>query len=351
VVAATAGWLALVVAQLALSGRVWWWNLPDLIPPVLFAAVPVLLAVVAPLARPARWRILAALLVAAVLGWPLTGLQPASLWHRPPPVTPGAVTVFAWNTFYWDTPVDGPPDPDRLYRHLREQQADVYLLQEYLYFTADLQPIRIDHADRLSREFPGYQISVSGELITLSRFPIVAEQPLDLRRWLTEPQDDLVPSGTALPAYHTVKTLRTDLLVAGRLVSFYNAHVYVPVVGLPVGGSGTAASVRDRQDQRRANYRALTADLEANPNPVVLAGDLNSTSAMGLLRTLPDRLVDAGPATGSVYPVSWTWFGLPLWRLDWTVTSADVAVHRYRMVSSGGLSDHAGQHLTLSFPG
>ena len=43
----------------------------------------------APLARPARWRILAALLVAVVLGWPRSGLHLTAWWHRPAPPPPG----------------------------------------------------------------------------------------------------------------------------------------------------------------------------------------------------------------------------------------------------------------------
>jgi endonuclease/exonuclease/phosphatase family metal-dependent hydrolase len=107
---------------------------------------------------------------------------------------------------------------------------------------------------------------------------------------------------------------------------------------------------RQRHDLRQADLRALAADIEDNPHPVVLAGDLNSSPAMGLLRRLPGRLGDAVAANDSVYPVSWAYLGRPLWRLDWVFTTDDVAVHRYRIVSAGNRSDHRGQHLTVSVP-
>ncbi|SBT42649.1 endonuclease/exonuclease/phosphatase family protein [Micromonospora narathiwatensis] len=355
VLGASGAWLVFVAAHRGLSGRVWWWNLPDLAPPLLFLAVPVLLLAVLPLARPAR-KVGTALVVGAlVLGWPCAGVNAAALWHRPPPAPPDAITIFSWNTWYWDqlvrTGPGGEPirDPDRFYRYLRAQAADVYLLQEQLYIDGhDWSPLPVTDPDRVRREFPGFHVAVSGELVTVSRFPIVLDRPVDLRPWLARQWPDLPPADSRLPAYHTVKTLRTDLLVAGRVVSFYNAHLYVPVVGLPARGGGTGEDALARQDLREANYRAVAADVADNPHPIVLAGDLNTSPAMRLVRTLPDRLVDASGALDSLYPTSWARYGLPLWRLDWVFTSADVDVHRYRMVPQGGLSDHNGQLVVVS---
>lgn len=405
VLAAAAVWLLFVVAHRLLSGRVWWWILPDLAPPVAFLVVPMALLLAIPLlavslstapnatvpllattpradgpptrpapgppTRPApgpsarrasgRATILgpaALALVSVVVGWPAAGVHPVALGHRPGPVPPGAVTVFSWNTFYWDRLADptAPPDPDggpardpdRFYRHLRAQRADVYLLQEYLYFTDAWEPVPIDHTERLRREFPGFHLAVAGELVTLSRFPIVGEQALDLRPWLERPQPDLPPPGTLMPDYYPLKTLRTDVRIVGRVVSFYNSHIVLPVAGPAAVNPGELAENRAAQDRRRAGFRALAADAATNPHPIVLAGDLNTSPAMGLIRTLPDRLVDAVGATGRVYPVSWSWHGVPLWRLDWVFTTADVDVHRYRLVPADDQSDHRGQHVTLS---
>lgn len=348
VVSAAGAWLAFVVAHRGVSGRAWWWTIPELTPPLAFAVVPVALLAVAPLARPARGAVAVAAVLSLAVGWSMAGVNVTALWHRSAPIPPGAITVFAWNTWYWDQPVEqtgGPSrDTDRFYRYLRQQKADVYLLQEYLYFSDDWLPIRIDDTERLRREFPGFHVVVAGELVTLSRFPVVLERPLDLRPWLSKRWNDLPPTDSRMPDYYTAKTLRTDLLVGGRVVSFYNSHFTVPTVGLPFFEPDSQKG----HDVRRANYRALAADVAGNPFPIVLAGDLNTSPAMGLLRALPDRLTDATRATGSVYPATWARFGMPLWRLDWLFTTEEVTVRRYRMVLADGQSDHRAQHLTMS---
>lgn len=358
VMSAAVGWLVFVALHLLLSGRAWWWSLPELLPPLAFVVTPVALAAVAPLARPARGRIAAVLLAAVVIGWDVNGINLAGLGHRPAPPPPDAVTFFAWNTWYWDQlaevarqPPPGGTPPGQVadfYRYLREQEADVYLLQEYLYYSDGGQPIRVDDTDRLRRELPGYQVAAMGELVTISRYPIVASRGLDLRRWLPGRGGDLVPAGSGFPDYFRAKTLRTDLRIGDRIVSFYNSHFHVPAAGWSLHREQTRADSRTQHALRRANVRALAADLADNPHPAVLAGDLNTSPAMGLRHTLPDQLVDATPALGSLYPASWHDQGFRLWRVDWVLTTPDITVHRYRFVPSGALSDHSGQNLVLS---
>jgi hypothetical protein len=47
----TAGWLVFIALHRILSGRHWLWLLPDLVPPMSYLAVPVVLAAVALLSR------------------------------------------------------------------------------------------------------------------------------------------------------------------------------------------------------------------------------------------------------------------------------------------------------------
>ncbi|WP_436763863.1 endonuclease/exonuclease/phosphatase family protein [Streptosporangium sp. V21-05] len=365
---APVAWLVFVAVHRLLSGRVWWWQAPELAPPLVFAVLPVLLLAVALTARRARGWVAAVTLASLVLGAGLSGLNPAALWHRPPPAPPGAITVFSWNTLYWDMVTGGetmpPPtgapsrDIDDFYRYLHAQKADVYLLQEYVYFGPDSKAVRVDDLARLRTEFPGYHIAAASELVTVSRFPIVLQQGLDLRPWVAERRDAILPPDPGLPDFSAVKTLRTDVRVGGesgsggdggKIVSLYNTHINSPVHAFPKGMDPRRLN-RTQHERRRANLRALAADVERNPHPVVLAGDFNASPAMGILDLLPDRLVDATPVLGSLYPTSWDdrW---PLWRIDWAFTTPDVTVHRYGLVRSEGLSDHSGQHLVVSTRG
>ncbi|MGJ6964756.1 endonuclease/exonuclease/phosphatase family protein [Streptosporangium sp. G11] len=357
--AAPVAWLVFVVLHRVLSGRVWWWQAPELAPPFAFVLFPVLLLAVALPARAARGWIAAVTLASLVLGGGASGLNLASLWHSPPPAPPGAITVFSWNTLYWDMRAGGetmpPPtgtpsrDIDDFYRYLHDQKADVYLLQEYIYFGRDSKAIRVDDTARLRREFPGYHIAAASELVTVSRFPIVLERGIDLRPWLSEERDRAIPPDPGLPGFSAVKTLRTDVRVGGDTVSLYNTHINSPVHAFPQGPDPRRLN-RTQHERRQANLRALAADVERNPHPTLLAGDFNASPAMGILRLLPDRLVDATPVLESLYPTSWDdqW---PLWRIDWAFTTPDITVHRYGLVRSNGLSDHSGQHLVISTKG
>jgi endonuclease/exonuclease/phosphatase (EEP) superfamily protein YafD len=345
VMTAAALWLAFVVAHRLLSGRIWIWAVLDLVPPIAFAAVPVLLLAVARLARPARWRVVLLAGAALLLGADLSGVAPAAPWRAAPPAPPGAIRVMSWNTEFWDQ----EDDPAAFYRYLKAQDADVYLLQEYV-FLADRQPRRIDDLARLRAEFPGYEIVAHSELVTLSRLPIVSAAPIDAMPWLSAATGSLPPPDTDFLPYWTTKTLRTDVRAGDRTVSLYNVHLPVPLATdrNPLGGEFWRI-IREQHGRRWANLHALEADLAANSGPVVVAGDLNTTEAMSALRPMSERLADAGAGTlRSPYPATWGFGGVPLWRLDWAFTSADVRVHGYRFGDPAGLSDHPAQHLLIS---
>jgi endonuclease/exonuclease/phosphatase (EEP) superfamily protein YafD len=335
-VGAAAGWLLLVVAHRLLSGVWWLWLLPELIPPLAFLVVPLLLLAGAGAVRRVRRATALLALAGLALGAGLSGVNPWALAGAEP-APPDALRVVSWNTTVWNH----DDDPDRFYAMLTASDADVYLLQEYK--PHDDPAVRDADLARLRAEFPGYQLAAVGELVTLSRHPIVAVTPLPVAPppgadWQTE--------------YWEVKTLRTDLRVGGRILSVYNAHILVPLdLSSPL--STTFYDLRReffgrRQDQ----YRGLVADLAGNPGPVLLAGDLNTSPAMGDLADLTGRLRDAARAGGSAYPVSWSAASrLELWRLDWAFVSDAVRVHGYQLRDARGMSDHRLQELRISLAG
>ncbi|MEV4478106.1 endonuclease/exonuclease/phosphatase family protein [Micromonospora coxensis] len=348
-VAATLGWLLLTVLHRLLTGRWWFWLLPDLLPPVAYVLAPVLLALAVPAARllrrpvPSRPRavVLTAATLALGLGLPDAGLNRYALTGGGQVAPPAdALRVLVWNTGYWDQ----DDDPDAFLRFLAAQRADVYLLQEHLYWdsAAGLRGARpVPEPSRLRAAFPGYTVVARGELVTLSRYPVLARPP--------------VGPDAALPAeadfgrvFTAAKVLRTDLAVGDRVLSAYNVHLPVQLNLAPRRFLGFVA---ERDAARRAQLRALEADVAANPHPVLVGGDFNTTPAMGDLRPLRDRLRDAADASAAGYPASWPDGRLPaLWRLDWTLTSPAVRVHRYELRAPAGLSDHRAQHALISLP-
>jgi endonuclease/exonuclease/phosphatase family metal-dependent hydrolase len=360
-------WLVLVVAHKVISGRAYWWGQVDLLPPFVFAAMPVLLAVVALFTRRVRWRLTFVAVLALLLGAGSSGINLATVWYSPPPAGPGAITVVTWNTMYWDQDMisDGRRTTDDFYRFLRDMNADVYMLHEYAHvdFTpadifSQVQPI--DQMDRLRQEFPGYQIVIAGRNVTLSRFPVVASRGLDSTPWLPE---EFRPVPAALrehAAFYNSQTLRADIQLPEKVVSFYNAHLYQPPSRL-LSLSGDRSRGRIETDRfndgmRKASLHALRSDMADNSQPIVFGGDLNTTPAMGIRRLLPHQLVDHTRALSSMYPTTWSVggsnserkLGASLWRIDWILSTPDIAVHRYDLVDPAGLSDHRPQRVVLS---
>ncbi|MFY1632105.1 endonuclease/exonuclease/phosphatase family protein [Solwaraspora sp. WMMB335] len=336
-VTGSALWLVFVFVHLALSGRVWWWLLAGLLPPITFLAVPLLFAAAA--AGCWRTRRPAALLctLALIAGAPLAGINLPGPLRPAQPVPSDALRVVAWNTGYWHPAGAG----DDFYHLLRANRADVYLLQEYIAET-DGRIVPIDELDRLRRELPGYHVAQVGELVTLSRFPIVGEIALSA--------DGLPPAPDDFTDFWRYQVLRTDLQVGDEVLSVYNAHLPVP---LWAGGPGLFTgqfhrSIREQHARRVPQFEALATDVETNDHPVVLAGDLNTTAAMGDIRRLPDGLRDAVTANRSLYPASWPVAQTSLWRLDWALVSPQITVHRHEFSEPAGLSDHRLQSIWVT---
>jgi endonuclease/exonuclease/phosphatase (EEP) superfamily protein YafD len=339
-VIAVVGWAVFLLMQILLAGRWWLWSVPEDIPPVLLIAVPLLLlaAVLTRLGRGIRRPLSATVLVTLVAGVPLAGINLDVL--LPHSDRPGAhpVKVFSWNADYWDM----EDDPRTFIGYLQSKHADVYLLQEYLYWHdgdgADSGPVRIDKVAQLSAAFPGYHIEVDGELLTMSRLPVVATYPDN-------------PTGGPEPWYWKGrKAQRVDLSVDGKVLSVYNVHL--PQT-LDLGRNPFTADFYrflHYQDGRlQTQLDQLRADLNSNHNPKLVTGDFNS-SWMGTLVRLPGGLDRHDPTSGSPLPISFSFLGPipPLWRFDWVFTTSNVSVTGYRFVSSDGLSDHLGQQLEVS---
>ena len=328
------GWLVFVAAFLGLTGAHWWWRYVELAPPVVFLAVPVLMLLLAWRLRPglARRGVVVTSLAALALGADLAGIFAGQAVPAKADAPASAVRVLSWNTEYWHHGAD----PGEFYDWLLSQNADVYLLQEYLGwdFERDL-PRRFDDLALLRRNFPGYHLAHAGELLTLSRYPIAAIVPLD--------GGSPVPGDTEYPEYYRYKVLRTDIDVRGSVFSAYNVHMPVQVALQASPASARFWNFTRTQHERRLDsHRVLRADLAANPLPALVAGDFNATAAMGELRSLGELLHQPRPRR--LY--SATWKGL--WRLDWAFTTPRVLVHDYRMIDTRGFSDHRAQLLVLS---
>ena len=313
-------WLLIAVLNALLSGRFWLWLVPYLVPPIAFLVVPLVLVVAALFTRP-RWWITAVALAGLLAGGSQAGINLAALGTGPGPVPPGALRVITWSTGI----DEGISKPDQVFQYLRSQHADIYLLGEYV--PAKAGPAVLHHY------FPGYTIVTSGDLLTLSRLPVVAVKVLT--------------SGAA--AGSSFGVIRTDVRANGRILSVYDVHMPVQIdVSSPLRAKFYRL-LRARTAQRGADFSALERDVTSNKLPVLVAGDFNTTPAMGEIRGIAGVLRDAITANRSLFPASWdTYFPVTLVRLDWAFTSPGVHVYRYDFLNAQDISDHRAQRLIFT---
>ncbi len=331
-------WAAWVVTQRALSGRFWPVLLPDLLPPIAYVLVPLLLAPL--LLRIGRRRWLAALVLLAtlVVQLPRAGLNGHAVLPGPRSPEAGRISVFSWNTEYWHQ----SDDVAGFYAFLRAQRADIYLLQEYELASAAAVTGVSDPGDlaALRASFPGYSLVQRGELVTLSRFPIVATPGV---------APDPGPASTDNWDFLAIvtKTLRVDVRTPAGILSTYNVHLPVQLSQANPLTPEFYRNVRDADRRRVTALRGLASSIRTNPHPSVIAGDFNTTAAMGDLRGVRSVARDAEHA--DVYPISWN-LNTPLrfWRLDWLFVAGGVAAWDYRFGDPGGFSDHRPQHVNLT---
>jgi endonuclease/exonuclease/phosphatase (EEP) superfamily protein YafD len=297
--------LALLVLHSAVTGRWWIWNVVSVVPPILFLAVPAILALWAAVRR--QWRAAAVLVLAAAVGWTQADIHLSASRPHSAPGAEHTIVVVNWNTRFWNE----EHDPD-FYAFLRRQDADIYQLQEYW----DRRGASLDRAAEIRAAFPGYTLVTAGDLVTLSRLPVVAQ------------------SSGAAGHYQ-----RADIDTGTSTVSFYNVHITMQL------GTDLSAIF----ERRHKEFAALEDDLASNPLPVFVSGDFNSTSSMGVLRWLQARFQDSADAGDTVLPRTWAFHLLPsvrLWRLDFAFVDRVLAILQHTNMPGTG-SDHWAQRITI----
>lgn len=337
-------WLALAVAHTLLTGRFSLWVIPGMAPPIVWACVPGVFLLVGIALREGRRAVTALAAAAFAVGLPWSGLNLAALDGADPSNGHGfGFRVATLNTDYWAQNRVGiwtnRRDRNRLFAYLRSLDADVYLLQEHMLRVGNTPRPITDLAD-LRRAFPGYAAVAEGTLLTLSRLPVAGHDVVHSR-------DD---PALAFPAPYG---LRVDLRAGGQTFSTYNVHMPVQLL---LEASPLSANyyreIRLRSKRRSEEYRALTAAVRANPRPLLVAGDFNTSPTMGDNRALLEATTDAVTSTGDTYPTSWRVGGsVPrLWRNDWALVAGGMGVDSYEFVDPQGNSDHTAQLLELTVP-
>jgi endonuclease/exonuclease/phosphatase (EEP) superfamily protein YafD len=292
-----------------------------MIPPIAFVAVPLIAMAFALHAASADNRYWAPALALVLLGagqsWSGIALPQLRNTGRSVSEATAPVVIFVWNTEFWDQ----GKDEESFHRFLRAQAADVYLLQEYVYFEGGRE-VPASGIERLAAIMPDHDVFVEGGLVTL------------VHRRLAPRLKPGVPE----------TMFRTDISVGRASIALYNIHMPVPLdLGNSIFKANFYRFIRTQATKRKRAFKAVEELLGETTSMLFMGGDFNSSPAMRAMRRLRRRYVDVMRSAKSPYVATWPAKARSLWRIDWALTSPQVTVEWARLVDPGGLSDHAGQ--------
>lgn len=319
-----------LVLRLVFGDGFWWLSLLNTFAHFLFLPLMPLLALVALVrSRIAALRLLPLAVIGGVWFGPylLPKAQSSEVG-----ITLRVLTFNVWGNNHDLRPIEA---------WIRESQADVVLLQEVspayahseLRHLLDLYPYQSGHSDPTRW----------GGNLTLSRYPIMAEEQFDLQA-----------SNAPIPQ-------RLLLDVEGSPVAVYNVHLAWPVsdprLPLPVDNLYLRVLLGYDDSTRNRQITNLIEHLQNEPYPYIVAGDFNTSASSVTYQRLAAVMVDSfsevGVGLGATWPVSAS-RGLPtlvppLIRIDYIWHS-----HHFQTITAKRgphlTSDHLPLLATLNLP-
>jgi vancomycin resistance protein VanJ len=318
--------LLAVVAALRLIGERWWVTTIALYLPRIGFALPLPLLVVALLLARSYRLLLAQVLAAFVLLFPLMGLHLGG----PRGATPGArpFRLFTLNTGL------GKNGTGEILDRIRGANPDVIALEE----------VDDDDVEALRLGLPGYAFRHLDQFVIASRFPIEAE--------VVPPP--IVYDGHVQSAQYAHCRLRTPAgpirLFAVHPLSPHDAFNQLRGRGLPyellsgrILRSVSARRMEANTRQRLEQVRALAADAANSSEPVIIAGDTNlpglSWAFSHWLGDLRDGFAETGRGFGYSYPAQ---------RMVWMRIDRVLAGPRFRFLGVTTISPRISDHLAVA---
>ena len=318
------GLILAAITFVNLSGAEHWWlGALNLYLPQALWAIPAVILLVAALRTDRAWTWLPALYLVWVLG-PIMGLRYA-LRTDPPAAAGAPVRILSCNIKY------GLRDSAELLTDIDCYQPQLVLLQDADHFMAG----------PLGPFFKHWNVRDYGQFVIASRLPLAPAQVL----WVA------TPTGR-----HPF--LRCQMRLGPTTLTLFNVHFQSPRDSLNAfrtddgGRWHPLEAIRDLEGNaavRLDQARALRELVQAEPGPVLIAGDLNSSDPSRVCATLRDAgLQDAFDAGGRGYGYTYghfllqhrlPWMRLSWMRIDHIMASAQLRVGRC-WVGTAKASDH-----------
>lgn len=306
--------LSALIIHTFFSGRLSYWNLISIIPPLVFLLIIPLLIII-------NLRLKNFYGILFILASTPLILQNSDInlnFNSKPALTENSVKIFNWNTFFWED-----SDKENFLNFIKSHNADIYHLQEYIYLNNE----NVYDLDLVKRIFPDYNIANSGEFLTLSRYPI-----------------------SKIYEGHSYY-LKVDVDIDGKILSFYNVHIPVQLDVGVIGSPQTFIRDIDRRFYwRKENIDNLVNDITENKNLYYVSGDFNSTKSMGVMDSVLKLGTDTYSATNHLFPATWEIGQLKLWRIDYNIASQKITILDHKDINPGVYSDHWAQLVTIQLP-
>lgn len=223
---------------------------------------------------------------------------------------------------------------DNIVDLIRAQNPDIVCLQESQNFTR--REKTFFPGNRIVQQFLGWKWTRAGDVLTMSRFPLVSKQVWDQR-------------GTRRFLETTWRTPNGDLRVI-------NAHISTSFQGQDSNATnqkervvGVALNARATASARLDQVPYLTVAIRGDgvPRPTILIGDFNTPRRGVFYRFLASQLRDgwshSGTGTGASYPSKWPILPIDQLFLSETVRAQTMFFPRSRA------SDHLPLVADLSF--
>lgn len=230
-----------------------------------------------------------------------------------PPPAANTFRVATFNTEYWHIPEQALVDT------VRYQDMDIVFFQEHLKKRGNTWG-PTNRIAQLRAVVPKRHVAVNGEVVTVSRWPIVHTR-----------------------AFSGGEALRTDVAgPGGRIISAYNVHLpvhlHLELLSSPWRFYQDAQATAARREQL---LREVTADLATNPHPVVVGGDFNASPAMHGTDWFRKNMVDAYagrhcPQASDTFDMA----GVLTWRIDYVYMSRHFKPGTYCTRPAPAISDH-----------
>lgn len=201
---------------------------------------------------------------------------------------------------------------EEIARVIEQENPDIICLQEVI--AKDSWP---DPFPALKKYFPQYSVSRYGQLVTLTRRPIIHQQSHSL------PQQD----GCGI--------LETHIVFQGKVLRIYNAHFINPVDGKLLEWP---QQIRKRARIRHDQLQLLTRLSQSQSSPYFIAGDFNTPSHGRTNRSLlalgRDAFASGAIGFGDTFPAIF-----PVLRIDRVFASSSLQPQTSRVLPTRA-SDH-----------